>query len=95
MRKGAATGFEKVSATLEAPVLRQIRERTANVSSFLNDAAKRRLYFDRLRAFDEDLGRRGVAIDEPFYRDLGKWLDDWDARRAAAGRRRARARRAR
>ncbi|MBI2324682.1 MAG: hypothetical protein HYU87_06950, partial [Chloroflexi bacterium] len=60
----APTGYAKISATLEAPVLRQIRERTTNVSGFLNEAAKRKLYFDMLRATDEELRREGVEVDE-------------------------------
>lgn len=77
-----ATDYAKVSATLEAPVLREIRERTANVSGFLNEAAKRKLYFDRLRAADEELGRAGIELDERFYRNVRTWLRDWDTRRA-------------
>lgn len=82
-RPAATTGYAKVSATLEAPVLRQIRERTTNVSGFLNEAAKRKLYFDRLRATDEELGRMGVEVDRRFYDNLKKWIHGVDARQAA------------
>ena len=84
MKKPASpkSGYAKISATLEAPVLRQIREHTANVSRFLNEAAKRKLYFDRLRAADEELGRMGIEVDERFYRGLKAWARDADKRRA-------------
>lgn len=94
-RVPAESGYKKISATLEAPVLRQIRERTANVSGFLNDAAKRKLYFDRLRAADEELGRMGVEIDRPFYENLKKWMHEVDARQAARTRSAVRATRSR
>lgn len=89
MKKRAATdrGYEKISATLEAPVLRQIRQRTSNVSGFLNEAAKRKLYFDKLRATDEEMGGIGIGIDERFYRKLGEWLDEVDARQGERARR--------
>jgi hypothetical protein len=80
-------GYTKISATLEAPVLAQIREKTDNVSGFLNDAAKRKLYFDMLRATDEELRREGVEVDERFYRNLKKWIHEVDARQAGRGRR--------
>lgn len=86
-RVPAETGYKKISATLEAPVLRRIRERTTNVSGFLNEAAKRKLYFDRLRAADEEMGRRGIEIDEVFYRKLGERLHEVDDRRAERARR--------
>lgn len=96
MRKRTrATAYEKVSATLEAPVLRRIRERTANVSGFLNDAAKRKLYFDRLRAFDEELDRQGIQTDERFYGNLKRWLHEVDARQTERSRRATRATRSR
>lgn len=82
-----APGYEKISATLEAPVLRQIRDQTTNVSGFLNDAAKRKLYFDRLAAFSEEMRRRGVVRDERLYRGLLKLADQTRARqRARSGR---------
>jgi hypothetical protein len=89
-RAALPSGYEKVSATLEAPVLRQIRERTTNVSGFLNEAAKRKLYFDMLRATDEELERMGVETDERFYRNLKKWIHGVDARKRARTRRVAR-----
>ncbi len=95
MRKAdARTGYTKISATLEVPVLAQIREQTDNVSGFLNDAAKRKLYFDMLRATDEELRREGVEVDERFYRNLKKWIHEVDARHAARRRKTARPARA-
>lgn len=78
-----ATGYEKISATIEAPVLRQIRERTANVSGFLNEAAKRELYFDMLRATAEELRSQGVKRDERFYQNLKRFTREAEARYAA------------
>lgn len=62
--------YAKISATLEGDVLRKIRERTENVSGFLNDAAKEKLYFERLRAFADELRSQGVERDEVMYRNL-------------------------
>lgn len=87
-RPAASTGYEKISATLEGPVLRQIRERTTNVSGFLNEAAKRKLYFDRLREFSAELGRRGVERDERLYESLMK-LGTEKIARQRKGRRRS------
>lgn len=92
-RIAPGAGYAKISATLEAPVLARIREQTDNVSGFLNDAAKRKLYFDMLRATDEELRREGIEVDERFYRNLKKWIHEVDARQAA--RRRKAERRAR
>jgi len=91
-RVQAEAGYAKISATLEAPVLRQIRERTTNVSGFLNEAAKRKLYFDMLRATEEDLRQQGVEPDMRFYRNLKKWIHEVDARQAARMRKEQRAR---
>lgn len=88
MKKRAArpTGYAKVSATLETPVLQRIRERTTNVSGFLNEAAKRQLYFDRLRALDDELAAQGVERDERLYRNLKAWVREVEARRGRRGR---------
>jgi hypothetical protein len=56
-------GYEKISATIEKPVLRRIRERSSNVSEFLNDAAKRKLYFDHLEEGVRELERQGFHGD--------------------------------
>ncbi len=88
-RQTASVPYEKISATLDERVLHQIRERTGNVSGFLNDAAKEKLYFDRLAAFADDLRRQGVERDEVFYQNLNKWIDEVDARRLRRRKRRA------
>ena len=85
-RVSAETGYRKISATLEAPVLKQIRERTTNVSGFLNDAAKRALYFERLRHASEELRRQGFERDERLYQGLRKWAGEIRARRNARSR---------
>lgn len=68
--------YAKISATLEERVLREIRERTTNVSGFLNEAASEKLYFERLREADEELERQGVPVDEKLYRGLIKAMDE-------------------
>ena len=90
-KRPGQTGYAKVSATLEGPVLSQIRERTTNVSGFLNDAAKDKLYFDMLRASADELRRQGVQRDERLYQNLKKWLREVDARQEARRRRAQRA----
>jgi len=57
------SAYSKVSATLETAVLKSIRQRSSNVSEFLNAAAKRKLYFDRLDEAIAELERRGVRGD--------------------------------
>lgn len=76
------TGYAKVSATLEEPVLRRIRETTSNVSGFLNEAAKRKLYFDMLSATAKELRAQGVKPDMRFYRNLKRWAHEVDTRKA-------------
>lgn len=62
----------KISATLEEDVVREIQAVTANLSEFLNEAAKRQLYVARVKKFDEQLERRGVEVDWRLYR----WLEE-------------------
>jgi hypothetical protein len=83
----APPSYSKVSATLEEGVLNEIRERTPNVSGFLNEAAKAKLYFDRLKALDEDLAQQGIEIDERFYENLKKATAAWRKHQAARVRR--------
>lgn len=82
-----SSGYAKISATLEEPVLREIREQTDNVSGFLNEAAKRKLYFDRLRATETELVAAGVKRDERFYAALKKRVHEADRRKALRRRR--------
>lgn len=101
MRKTSSTpaltddGYAKISATLERKVLRQIKEQTDNVSGYLNEAAKRQLYFDMLRRSVEELERQGVEIDMRFYDNLGKWMHEVDMRKLARERRKRSASRSR
>lgn len=71
----------KISATLEEPVLRQIREHTSNVSGFLNEAAKRRLYFELLDTTIRELEQAGLERNLRFYRNLRRWTRQVDSRR--------------
>lgn len=82
-----APSYRKISATVEEDVLRGIRARTTNVSGFLNEAARDKLYFDRLRVAADELRRKGVERDEKLYRKLTEWADEQEAR---ASRRRVR-----
>lgn len=45
---------EKLSITVERSLIDEVRQRTENVSAFVNDAVRDRLYFSRL---DEELAR--------------------------------------
>lgn len=85
-----APTYRKISATVEEDVLRRIQERTTNVSGFLNEAARDKLYFDRLRELDEELRRKGVSMDENLYQKLNEWADDQIARSSRARARRSR-----
>ncbi len=65
-----------------------IRERTSNVSSFLNEAVRDKLYFQMLEETDAELAREGVGVDEKLYEGLGKWMRARErrlARRSARG----------
>jgi hypothetical protein len=64
-KKSASTesAYSKVSATLETSVLEGIRERSPNVSEFLNEAAKRALYRERLREAIRQLRSEGYEED--------------------------------
>jgi hypothetical protein len=68
--------YTKISATLEESVLRQVRERSTNVSEFLNEAAKRQLYFDRIREGIRELDRRGVKSDPAFKERFRRALSE-------------------
>ena len=87
--------YAKISATLDERVLREIRERTTNVSGFLNEAASEKLYFQRLREADEELERQGVPIDQKLYRGLTKAMEEhraWVHRRSRGATQRTRTR---
>lgn len=86
----AGPSYVKISATLEEDVLRKIRQRTENVSGFLNDAAKDKIYFERLGEFADQLRAQGVKRDEILYRNLIAWVDEVRERRARRARRAAR-----
>jgi hypothetical protein len=83
-KPGAATAYEKVSATLDRNVLRMIRERTPNVSAFLNEAARDKLYFQMIDETIAELDRQGVKRDEKMYAWLGKTLEELERKRGRA-----------
>lgn len=80
-------GYAKVSATLDRDVLRMIREKTSNVSGFLNEAAKDKLYFQMLRDTVAELDREGVGRDEKFEAALRARLLASERRRARRAKR--------
>jgi hypothetical protein len=73
-RTRVESAYTKVSATLETSVLDQIRERSPNVSEFLNEAAKRKLYFERLDEAIEQLEREGFHGDPARVERIAKRL---------------------
>lgn len=79
---------EKLSVTVERSLMDEVRQRTENVSAFVNEAVKDKLYFARL---DEELARLeadGVPLDPAGYRWLSAKVDA--TRRRLARKRRAR-----
>jgi hypothetical protein len=80
-------GYEKVSATLERPVVRMIREHAPNVSAFLNAAAKEKLYFERALDSERALAHAGVPFDEELYQRLRSAIARPARRRRASARR--------
>lgn len=73
-RAKRAPEYEKISVTLERPLLGVIRERSANVSEFLNEAAKDKLYFERLREAELELRRQGIPEDPEMRERIRKAL---------------------
>lgn len=82
------SSYEKISATLDRDVLRKIRERTDNVSEYLNEAAADRLYWEHLNEMAEELRRRGAKEDPKFRQFL---LEAWEAAERLQEKRRSRA----
>lgn len=71
---------EKLSVTLERSLVEEVRSRTDNVSAFVNDAIKRKLYFQRLDDELDLLEREGVKLNETGYRWLMGKLDATEKR---------------
>lgn len=84
----SGTAYEKISATLDREVLRMIRERTDNVSGFLNDAAAERLYWEHIDRSIEQLEREGVRGDQ---KREDRLVEAFDRAERARSRRRKRA----
>lgn len=79
---------EKLSVTVERSLMDEVRQRTENVSAFVNEAVKDKLYFARV---DEELARleaEGVRPNPAAVRWLTKKVDA--TRRRMARRRRTR-----
>jgi hypothetical protein len=69
-KKAPAHAREKVSVTLERGLMDQVRASTDNVSAFVNEAIRDRLYFSRL---DDELARLRADGFEPDRRGVGSW----------------------
>lgn len=81
-RKGRERGYEKISATLDRDLLRQIRERTDNVSAYLNEAAQERLYHEHIREMIRELEEQGFSGSGGMPR-LREVTDEWEREKAA------------
>jgi post-segregation antitoxin (ccd killing protein) len=87
MTQKTARAREKVSVTLERSLMDEVRSATDNVSAFVNDAIRRKLYFARLDAELDRLAAEGVRPDPAGVR----WLSERvDATRRRLARRRSR-----
>lgn len=88
MPREAVRSREKLSVTVERSLMDEVREKTDNVSAFVNDAVRDKLYFARV---DEELARleaEGVKVNQAGYRWLSAKIDA--TRRRLARKRRAR-----
>lgn len=87
-RKTVTRSREKLSITVERSLMDEVRRRTENLSAFVNEAVKDRLYFARL---DDELARleaEGVRPNPAGVRWLSAKIDA--TRRRLARRRRTR-----
>lgn len=88
MPREAVRSREKLSVTVERSLMDEVREKTDNVSAFVNDAVRDKLYFARL---DDELARleaEGVRPNPAGVRWLSAKIDA--TRRRLARRRRTR-----
>lgn len=72
MAQRTAHAREKVSVTLERSLMDEVRSATDNVSAFVNEAIRRRLYFARL---DAELGRLEAQGVKPRPRGVEWWTN--------------------
>lgn len=79
---------EKLSITVERSLIDEVRRRTENVSAFVNDAVRDRLYSARLEAELAELDAQGIRPNPAGVRWLSGKVD-------ATSRRLARKRRSR
>ncbi len=80
-KKAGAPGYQKISATLDRDLLRRIRERTDNVSAYLNEAAEERLYHEHLREMIRELEAQGFDGSGGMPR-LREIADRWEREKA-------------
>ncbi len=87
MAQRASARREKVSVTLERSVMDEVRSSTDNVSAFVNDAIRDKLYFARLDAELARLAAGGVRPNPAGVRWLSRRMEA--TRRRLARRRRS------
>jgi post-segregation antitoxin (ccd killing protein) len=87
VRKATAPAREKVSVTLERGLMDKVRVATDNVSAFVNEAVRDRLYFAQL---DAELARLRSEGVEPDARAVASWRGAIQATKRRRGRRSAR-----
>lgn len=78
--------YEKISATLDREVLKKIRERTENVSAYLNEAAKRRLRLEHIDEMIRELEAQGFDGSEGMPK-LRAIAERWEKEKAERRRR--------
>lgn len=83
--RSSAAGRAKVSVTVERTALSAVQEITDNVSEFVNDAIKEKLYFRRLDEELRLLELEGVKVNEAGYRWLLDRIDATNRRLAGGG----------
>lgn len=84
-QRSEATSRAKISVTVERSALNAIQAVTDNVSGFVNDAIKEKLYFARLDEEAELLREEGVEVNEAGYRWVLDRIDATSKRMARGG----------
>jgi hypothetical protein len=72
---------KKISVTVEGSAVAAVSRVTANLSAFVNEAIKEKLYFRQLDQELDLLEREGVKLNEAGYRWLMERIEAPDKRR--------------
>jgi hypothetical protein len=72
---------KKISVTVESTAVAAVSRVTGNLSAFVNDAIKEKLYFRQLDEELDTLEREGVKLNEAGYRWLMERIETTDKRR--------------